>query len=105
MNFPFFMLMVGPSQTGKTTWIFNFIKYFSHINQGHVLKNVLFLHMTEFINSGDLDDDSFKNVTFHSVKNTMSNDELKMDGEIIPLRNSNEKSNWKKATNTNIIWW
>ena len=83
MNFPFFMLMVGPSQTGKTTWIFNFIKYFSHINEGHTLKKVLFLHMAEFMNSANVDDDSFKNVTFHSVKNTMSNNELKMDDKII----------------------
>ena len=83
MNFPFFMLMVGPSQTGKTTWIFNFIKYFSHINRGHTLKNVLFLHMAEFVNSVNPSDDFLKNVTFHPVKNTMSNNESKMDDEII----------------------
>ena len=83
MNFPFFMLMVGPSQTGKTTWIFKFIKYFSHINKGHTLKNVLFLHMAEFINSANLDDDSLKTVTFHPVKTNMSNNEGKMDDEII----------------------
>ena len=83
MNFPFFMLMIGPSQTGKTTWIFNFIKHFSHINRGHTLKNVLFLHMAEFINSANLDKDTLKRVTFHPVKTNMSNDESKMDDEII----------------------
>ena len=83
MNFPFFMLMVGPSQTGKTTWIFNFLKCFSHINEGHTLKNILFLHMAEFITPPNFDDDYLKKVTFHSVKANLSKDESKMDNEII----------------------
>ena len=56
MNFPFFMLMVGPSQTGKITCILNFIKYFSFINKGHISQNVLFLHMAKFGNMINLED-------------------------------------------------
>ena len=83
MNFPFFMLMVGPSQTGKTTWIFKFLKYFDHINENHTLKNVLFLHMAEFTNPEHFNDHSLENVTFHPVKMSLSNGESKMDEEII----------------------
>ena len=80
MNFPFFMLMVGPSQTGKTTWIFNFIKHFSFINHGHTLRNV-FLHMAEFDNSTEFV--GAENVEFYSIKSSMKEDELKIDAEII----------------------
>ena len=80
MNFPFFMLVVGPSQTGKTTWILNFIKHFSFINPGHTLQNVLFLHMAEFNNLPDMD---YGNINFHSVKSNMSENESKVDEEII----------------------
>lgn len=83
MNFPFFMLMVGPSQTGKTNWILNFIKYFSFINPGHALQNVLFLHMAEFKNLSDLDHESYRKINFHSVKSTMADNESQVDEEII----------------------
>lgn len=46
LNFPFFMLLIGPSQTGKTCWIYKFLKYFSYINPGHTLNKALYLHMT-----------------------------------------------------------
>ena len=80
MNFPFFMLVVGPSETGKTTWIFNFIKHFSFINPGHTLQNVSFLHMAELNNLPDMD---YRNINFHSVKSNMSENESKVDEEII----------------------
>ena len=80
MNFPFFVLIVGPSQTGKTTWILNFIKHLSFINPGHTLQNVLFLHMAEFTDLPDMD---YENINFHSVKGTMSENESKVDEEII----------------------
>ena len=83
MNFPFFMLMIGPSQSGKTTWIMNFIKYFSFINPGHTLLNVLFLHMAEFANFDEIDRTNFKNVIFHSVKTSMTENEEMADEEII----------------------
>ena len=87
MNFPFFMLVIGPSQTGKTTWILDFVKHFSFINPGHTLRNVLFLHMAEFTNYDDLDHEKFKNVSFHSIKSSMSNNEIKADDEIIKAIN------------------
>ena len=87
MNSPFFMLVIGPSQTGKTTWILDFVRHFSFINPGHALRNVLFLHMAEFANYDDLDNEKFKNVSFHSIKSSMSNNEIKADDEIIKTIN------------------
>ena len=87
MNFPFFMLMIGPSQSGKTTWIMNFIKHFSFINPGHTLLNVLFLHMAEFTNFDEIDRSNFKNVIFHPVKTSMTENEEMVDDEIIKAIN------------------
>ena len=96
MNFPFFMLMIGPSQSGKTTWLLNFVKFFSFINPGHTLHNVLFLHMAEFINMDKIDPNKFKNITFHSLKTSMTENEEMMDDEIIKTINEFKKKVSKK---------
>ena len=101
MNFPFFMLMIGPSQSGKTTWLLNFIKYFSFINPGHTLQNVLFLHMAEFANTNEIDPEKFKNITFHSLKTSMTENEEMMDDEIIKTINEFKKKVKKNNKNEN----
>lgn len=97
MNFPFFMLMIGPSQTGKTTWILNFVKHFSFVNPGHTLQNVLFLHMAEFTNFEEIDHEELKNVTFHSVKTPMSIGELRVDEEIMKTIDDLKKNREKES--------
>ena len=92
--------MVGPSQTGKT-WILNFIKHFSFINPGHALRNVLFLHMAEFTNFEEIDHEGLQNVCFHPVKNSMSNNELKVDEEIIKTIDDFKKKIEKSDNNAN----
>ena len=42
-NFPFFMLLIGPSQSGKTTWIKKLISHFSEINKT-TLNSILYFH-------------------------------------------------------------
>ena len=78
------MLLIGPSQTGKTTWIYKFISNFDHINPGHKLKKVLFLHMTVKENALLNKEDSEK-VVHHRISNSNMQDDENIDEEIIDV--------------------
>lgn len=80
MNFSFFMLMIGPSQAGKTTWIKTFIKSFTYLNPGHTLESILYLHMSKDDKLWeDLDDD-----LLHKIKINLTNNEM-IDKEITQI--------------------
>ena len=46
LNFPFFMLLIGPPQCGKTIWIEKFIACFSKINKKILKKSFISMHLT-----------------------------------------------------------
>ena len=82
--------MIGPSQTGKTSWILDFITSFSYINPGHILTDVLFLHMVDVDIPTRYFRDLKTNIKFHKIKSHMI-DENFADNEIIT-----EIDNFKK---------
>ena len=96
MNFPFFMLMIRPSQTGKTTWMLDFIKHFSYINPGHTLTNVLYLHMSDFDMPYCYDDNMLKFIKFYLIKSNMADDGSHVDNKIISEIESFKKKVRKK---------
>ena len=84
------MLMIGPSQTGKTYWILDFIQSFPYTNPGHILTDVLFLHMADV----DIPHPYFKDmemkIKFHKIKSHMT-DENFGDNEIITESGKSER--------------